>query len=145
MRWLHGWGSVGYNQCQSMKGLCTVFGILEVHKTNHSFTHAVIHHPLYSHLTRDRCLKGKELVCLCVCATVQCIDLLLHGYSMSLFSSFVSLQYSAVDSNPLSVYVMHPFWNFVVKVRKTRFSCGCVRLCGNYIINEVFVPSAVIP
>lgn len=29
----------------------------------------------------------------------------------------VSLQYSAVDTNPLSVYVMHPFWNFVVKVR----------------------------
>lgn len=28
------------------------------------------------------------------------------------------LQYSAVDSNPLSIYVMHPFWNFVVKVRK---------------------------
>uniref|UniRef100_A0A4W5N635 Uncharacterized protein n=1 Tax=Hucho hucho TaxID=62062 RepID=A0A4W5N635_9TELE len=28
-----------------------------------------------------------------------------------------SLQYSAVDSNPLSVYVMHPFWNSVVKVR----------------------------
>uniref|UniRef100_A0A7N8YM03 Ethanolaminephosphotransferase 1 n=1 Tax=Mastacembelus armatus TaxID=205130 RepID=A0A7N8YM03_9TELE len=23
--------------------------------------------------------------------------------------------YSAVDSNPLSVYIMHPFWNFVVK------------------------------
>lgn len=29
-----------------------------------------------------------------------------------------ALQYSAVDSNPLSIYVMHPFWNFVVKVRK---------------------------
>lgn len=29
-----------------------------------------------------------------------------------------TLQYSAVDSNPLSIYVMHPFWNFVVKVRK---------------------------
>lgn len=33
--------------------------------------------------------------------------------------SCLCLQYSAVDSNPLSVYVMHPFWNFVVKVRET--------------------------
>ncbi len=45
----------------------------------------------------------------------------------------VSLQYSAVDSNPLSVYVMHPFWNFVVKVRKT---CSVVCVCA-CIINEV--------
>lgn len=58
------------------------------------------------------------------------------------------LQYSAVDSNPLSVYVMHPFWNFVVKVRKNLCNwmcvslsvcvsicvCVCVRV---YIINEV--------
>uniref|UniRef100_A0A8C9FS07 Uncharacterized protein n=1 Tax=Pavo cristatus TaxID=9049 RepID=A0A8C9FS07_PAVCR len=35
------------------------------------------------------------------------------------FLSFISprSQYSAVDSNPLSVYVMHPFWNTIVKVR----------------------------
>uniref|UniRef100_A0A8B9UGE2 Ethanolaminephosphotransferase 1 n=1 Tax=Anas zonorhyncha TaxID=75864 RepID=A0A8B9UGE2_9AVES len=26
-------------------------------------------------------------------------------------------EYSAVDSNPLSLYVMHPFWNTIVKVR----------------------------
>lgn len=37
-------------------------------------------------------------------------------------------QYSAVDTNPLSVYVMHPFWNFLVKVSKS---------CGRSIINEV--------
>ncbi|XP_029510094.1 ethanolaminephosphotransferase 1-like [Oncorhynchus nerka] len=31
-------------------------------------------------------------------------------------SGFDKYKYSAVDSNPLSVYVMHPFWNSVVKV-----------------------------
>ena len=50
------------------------------------------------------------------------------------------LQYSAVDSNPLSVYVMHPFWNFVVKVRKNLVDRKCVSpsvcVCV-YIINEV--------
>ncbi|XP_077408067.1 ethanolaminephosphotransferase 1 [Vanacampus margaritifer] len=30
-------------------------------------------------------------------------------------AGFDRYKYSAVDSNPLSVYVMHPFWNFVVK------------------------------
>uniref|UniRef100_A0A3P8TJK2 Uncharacterized protein n=1 Tax=Amphiprion percula TaxID=161767 RepID=A0A3P8TJK2_AMPPE len=30
-------------------------------------------------------------------------------------AGFDKYKYSAVDSNPLSVYVMHPFWNFVVK------------------------------
>jgi len=37
--------------------------------------------------------------------------------TLHILSSFPSLQYSAVDSNPLSIYVMHPFWNSVVKVR----------------------------
>uniref|UniRef100_A0A8C7P6J8 Ethanolaminephosphotransferase 1 n=1 Tax=Oncorhynchus mykiss TaxID=8022 RepID=A0A8C7P6J8_ONCMY len=32
------------------------------------------------------------------------------------WSGFSPCSYSAVDSNPLSVYVMHPFWNSVVKV-----------------------------
>lgn len=31
--------------------------------------------------------------------------------------SLIFEQYSAVDTNPLSLYVMHPFWNTVVKVR----------------------------
>lgn len=31
-------------------------------------------------------------------------------------AGFDKYKYSAVDSNPLSVYVMHPFWNSVVKI-----------------------------
>lgn len=27
------------------------------------------------------------------------------------------LQYNAKDTSPLSVYVMHPFWNWIVQVR----------------------------
>lgn len=30
---------------------------------------------------------------------------------------FFSLQYNAVDTNPLSVYVMQPIWNKIIKVR----------------------------
>lgn len=43
-----------------------------------------------------------------------------------------------MDTNPLSVYVMHPFWNFVVKVRKTTsalcvyiYVCACVCVSVN--------------
>ena len=32
------------------------------------------------------------------------------------FLCLALLQYSAVDTSPLSKYVMHPFWNAVVKV-----------------------------
>lgn len=31
--------------------------------------------------------------------------------------SFI-FQYSAIDTSPLSLYVMHPFWNFIVQVSK---------------------------
>uniref|UniRef100_A0A8C0J8X5 Uncharacterized protein n=1 Tax=Chelonoidis abingdonii TaxID=106734 RepID=A0A8C0J8X5_CHEAB len=30
-------------------------------------------------------------------------------------AGFDKYKYSAVDSNPLSLYVMHPFWNTIVK------------------------------
>uniref|UniRef100_A0A3Q2XCR6 Ethanolaminephosphotransferase 1 n=1 Tax=Hippocampus comes TaxID=109280 RepID=A0A3Q2XCR6_HIPCM len=45
---------------------------------------------------------------------------LLYEYvTQEQLAGFDKYKYSAVDSNPLSVYVMHPFWNFVVKVRNT--------------------------
>ncbi|XP_061609231.1 ethanolaminephosphotransferase 1 [Phyllopteryx taeniolatus] len=41
---------------------------------------------------------------------------LLYEYvTQEQLAGFDKYKYSAVDSNPLSVYVMHPFWNFVVK------------------------------
>lgn len=48
---------------------------------------------------------------------ISCCFVLFFGL-MFICRICFSLQYSAVDSNPLSIYVMHPFWNFVVKVRK---------------------------
>ncbi|MED6287507.1 hypothetical protein CHARACLAT_017106 [Characodon lateralis] len=53
-------------------------------------------------------------------------------------AGFDRYKYSAVDTNPLSVYVMHPFWNFLVKVRE-RESPVQYLLClsERSIINEV--------
>ncbi|EDL37272.1 DNA segment, Chr 5, Wayne State University 178, expressed, isoform CRA_b [Mus musculus] len=30
-------------------------------------------------------------------------------------SGFDKYKYSALDTNPLSLYIMHPFWNTIVK------------------------------
>uniref|UniRef100_A0A3B3SRQ2 Ethanolaminephosphotransferase 1 n=1 Tax=Paramormyrops kingsleyae TaxID=1676925 RepID=A0A3B3SRQ2_9TELE len=38
--------------------------------------------------------------------------------------------YSAVDSNPLSVYVMHPFWNSVVKILPTWLAPNLITFTG---------------
>ncbi|XP_077567166.1 ethanolaminephosphotransferase 1 [Stigmatopora nigra] len=41
---------------------------------------------------------------------------LLYEYvTQEQLAGFDKYKYSAVDSNPLSVYIMHPFWNFLVK------------------------------
>lgn len=49
-----------------------------------------------------------------------------EGYKVSYFFSnllrncslknLLILQYSCKDTNPISIYVMHPFWNKVIKV-----------------------------
>ncbi|KTF73256.1 hypothetical protein cypCar_00029082 [Cyprinus carpio] len=41
---------------------------------------------------------------------------LYHYVTQEQLSGFDKYKYSAVDSNPLSIYVMHPFWNSVVKI-----------------------------
>lgn len=33
-----------------------------------------------------------------------------------IINQFLYFQYSSVDTSPLSVYIMHPFWNKVVHV-----------------------------
>lgn len=63
--------------------------------------------------------------------------LFISTYFCLMLTSFTcfALQYSAVDSNPLSIYVMHPFWNFVVKVRKPPVSTHhCFRALDNGIV-----------
>ena len=32
------------------------------------------------------------------------------------------LQYNSLDNSPISVYISHPFWNQVVKVRYAKFT-----------------------
>ncbi|XP_039598371.1 ethanolaminephosphotransferase 1-like, partial [Polypterus senegalus] len=38
--------------------------------------------------------------------------------------------YSAVDSNPLSIYVMHPFWNSFVKILPTWLAPNLITFTG---------------
>jgi len=44
----------------------------------------------------------------------------LHLFFLILYEISL-LQYSAVDTSPLSIYVMHPFWNYVVEVSSVWF------------------------
>uniref|UniRef100_G3TLJ6 Selenoprotein I n=1 Tax=Loxodonta africana TaxID=9785 RepID=G3TLJ6_LOXAF len=43
-------------------------------------------------------------------------------------------QYSAVDTNPLSLYVMHPFWNNVVKVFPTWLAPNLITFSGFLLV-----------
>lgn len=45
-------------------------------------------------------------------------------------AGFDKYKYSAVDTNPLSVYVMHPFWNFVVKFLPTWLAPNLITFTG---------------
>ncbi|XP_072913146.1 ethanolaminephosphotransferase 1 isoform X2 [Hemitrygon akajei] len=45
-------------------------------------------------------------------------------------AGFDKYKYSAVDTNPLSVYVMHPFWNSVVKILPTWLAPNLLTFCG---------------
>lgn len=46
------------------------------------------------------------------------------------------LQYNAIDTNPLSIYVMHPFWNKLVEVRD-RFMNTIINIIGT-LSNQFF-------
>ncbi|XP_018430337.1 PREDICTED: ethanolaminephosphotransferase 1 [Nanorana parkeri] len=45
-------------------------------------------------------------------------------------SGFDRYKYSAVDTNPLSLYVMHPFWNFIVKFLPTWLAPNLITFSG---------------
>ncbi|KFP39296.1 Ethanolaminephosphotransferase 1, partial [Chlamydotis macqueenii] len=55
-------------------------------------------------------------------------------------------QYSAVDSNPLSLYVMHPFWNTIVKIFPTWLAPNLITFSGflllvfNFFLMAYFDP-----
>ncbi|XP_050186834.1 ethanolaminephosphotransferase 1 isoform X2 [Myiozetetes cayanensis] len=88
---------------------------------------------------------------------VPCNPLTLHGFWIPGFSRvflspdwwFCSLcgpQYSAVDSNPLSLYVMHPFWNTIVKIFPTWLAPNLITFSGflllvfNFFLMAYFDP-----
>lgn len=35
---------------------------------------------------------------------------------------FFFLQYNAIDTSPISIYVMQPFWNWCVEVSRTKYA-----------------------
>ncbi|MCJ8741976.1 hypothetical protein PDJAM_G00076790 [Pangasius djambal] len=45
-------------------------------------------------------------------------------------SGFDKYKYSAVDTNPLSIYVMHPFWNSMVKILPTWLAPNLITFTG---------------
>uniref|UniRef100_A0A8D0H2L6 Ethanolaminephosphotransferase 1 n=1 Tax=Sphenodon punctatus TaxID=8508 RepID=A0A8D0H2L6_SPHPU len=59
---------------------------------------------------------------------------------------FDKYKYSAVDSNPLSLYIMHPFWNTVVKIFPTWLAPNLITFCGflllvfNFFLMAYFDP-----
>uniref|UniRef100_A0A8C2B0C7 Ethanolaminephosphotransferase 1 n=1 Tax=Cyprinus carpio TaxID=7962 RepID=A0A8C2B0C7_CYPCA len=55
---------------------------------------------------------------------------LYHYVTQEQLSGFDKYKYSAVDSNPLSIYVMHPFWNSVVKILPTWLAPNLITFTG---------------
>ncbi|KAK3518716.1 hypothetical protein QTP70_008918 [Hemibagrus guttatus] len=45
-------------------------------------------------------------------------------------SGFDKYKYSAVDTNPLSIYIMHPFWNAMVKILPTWLAPNLITFTG---------------
>lgn len=41
------------------------------------------------------------------------------NYDFLSLASFISQQYSSRDDSPLAIYIMHPFWNWLVQVRSS--------------------------
>nr|KAF6429634.1 hypothetical protein HJG59_008996 [Molossus molossus] len=61
-------------------------------------------------------------------------------------AGFDKYKYSAVDTNPLSLYVMHPFWNTIVKVFPTWLAPNLITFSGfllvvfNFLLLAYFDP-----
>uniref|UniRef100_A0ABI7XKG5 Selenoprotein I n=1 Tax=Felis catus TaxID=9685 RepID=A0ABI7XKG5_FELCA len=61
-------------------------------------------------------------------------------------AGFDKYKYSAVDTNPLSLYVMHPFWNTIVKVFPTWLAPNLITFSGfllvvfNFLLMAYFDP-----
>jgi len=62
---------------------------------------------------------------------------------MLTFGIYVCFQYNAVDTSPLSNYVMHPFWNAFVKVGLLLLYVWC-RLPVRYNNSSIYAQSSVL-
>uniref|UniRef100_A0A8C9R444 Ethanolaminephosphotransferase 1 n=1 Tax=Scleropages formosus TaxID=113540 RepID=A0A8C9R444_SCLFO len=70
--------------------------------------------------------------------------MLLYEYvTQEQLSGFDKYKYSAVDTNPLSVYVMHPFWNTVVKILPTWLAPNLITFTGFMFLVLNFVMLAL--
>lgn len=49
---------------------------------------------------------------------LQCFHLISSIHEAVFLPYFFLFQYSAVDTSPVSKYITHPFWNWVVEVGK---------------------------
>lgn len=49
---------------------------------------------------------------------LQCFHLMINVHEVVYIPYFFLFQYSAVDTSPVSKYITHPFWNWVVEVGK---------------------------
>ncbi|XP_022097066.1 ethanolaminephosphotransferase 1-like [Acanthaster planci] len=52
---------------------------------------------------------------------------------------FDKYKYNAVDTSPLSIYIMHPFWNAVVKIFPEWFAPNLMTFLGFLIISLSFI------
>ena len=67
-------------------------------------------------------------------ARVQVIMASYEYVSPEQLAGFDKYKYSAVDTNPLSLYVMHPFWNTVVKVFPTWLAPNLITFSGSLLV-----------
>uniref|UniRef100_A0A8C4M0E3 Ethanolaminephosphotransferase 1 n=1 Tax=Equus asinus TaxID=9793 RepID=A0A8C4M0E3_EQUAS len=65
------------------------------------------------------------------------VRVVMAGYeyvSPEQLAGFDKYKYSAVDTNPLSLYIMHPFWNTVVKVFPTWLAPNLITFSGFLLV-----------
>ncbi|CAH6786891.1 Selenoi [Phodopus roborovskii] len=53
-------------------------------------------------------------------------------------AGFDKYKYSALDTNPLSLYIMHPFWNTIVKHQVISM---CLTGCGSSWASSTLWPT----
>ena len=71
--------------------------------------------------------------------------ILLDARALSADARLLFLQYSCIDTSPVSVYITSPFWDFLLKVRRSGVSCRFWRHIALPYLPPQFVPLWVAP